>query len=119
MNWKPIRNHFPAWCDMCHAPLPLDVDCYYRREEPNNKGRIICTNCHSAYGANADAQCSAPHNSTVITPTPISPSRDEQIKAAHLENMEANRELVMSIRLLTTAVNDRSALLKKNMEAKP
>jgi len=46
-------------------------------------------------------------------------SRDEMIAQAHAENMAANVELVMAIRQLTVAVNDRTRLLVKNMEAKP
>ena len=52
-------------------------------------------------------------------------TREETIAKAHAENMAANQELVMAIRQLTVAVNDRTRFLKqvdyecKELEAKP
>ena len=122
MNWKPIRNHFPAWCDMCHESIPLDADCYYQREEQTKRGRVICTKCYGAYGNNSAS------DSTVITPSPSSPpsvDRNAVISKAHDENMKAAELNRLALQSLTSAVvdlmrveSDRNELLKKGLEAK-
>lgn len=134
MNWRAIRNHFIAWCDICHAPLPVDVDCYYQRDSITHKGRIICTVCHGRYGDNASSSPSPSTTTTTTTPTPIAPSREQAIAKAHMENMEANQRLVdmlggcaealvVQLGVLTTAVvdlmrveSDRNALLKQGLK---
>jgi Pyruvate/2-oxoacid:ferredoxin oxidoreductase gamma subunit len=53
-----------------------------------------------------------------LTPTPIAPSREEAIAKAHAENMSANVALVGAVLELARQVEERSRLLKKQMEAK-
>jgi hypothetical protein len=55
---------------------------------------------------------------TTTTPTPIAPSREEAIAKAHAENMSANIALVGAVLELARQVEERSRLLKKQMEAK-
>ena len=62
---------------------------------------------------------STQQSASTTTPTPIAPSREEAIAKAHAENMSANVALVAAVLELARQVEERSRLLKKQMEAKP
>jgi hypothetical protein len=62
---------------------------------------------------------STQQSASTTTPTPTVPSREDKIAAAHAENMSANVALVAAVLELARQVEERSRLLKKQMEAKP
>ena len=110
MVWYEIKNRFEHDCAECKKKVPVGTMCWWLKDEQI----IVHTECIDKFvgpitQGNPESFSGATYNQN---------DKNEAIAKAHQENMEANRELVMSIRLLTTAVNDRSALLKKSMEAK-
>ncbi len=79
----------------------------------------MCTTCNEYLAKKNTVGSPQPIKNEPTTSNPSFAERSEAINKAHAENMAANQELVMAIRQLTVAVNDRTRLLVKNMEAKP
>jgi len=122
--WSLIdKTHI--WCEDCGvasgvAPLP----------PPVSKGIMPTTASSNDYGVTTKPSetstttlCSVGDARTAVlavkglTPTPIAPSREEAIAKAHAENMSANVALVGAVLELARQVEERSRLLKKQMEA--
>lgn len=122
MKWKLIESQYDTECSECSDVITLHDACYWKREKENTKGIVICTQCYKRYGVNEATTAVTATTATATTTPPSSPPAEDRqaaIAKAHAENMAANTELVMAVRQLTVAVNDRTRLLVKNMEAKP
>ena len=114
--WSLLEKRH-IWCQDCGErsgviPLPNPL--------PVSKGKqpTIRTSTTESYEAISTSP-SLTTTVTTTTPTPTVPSREDKIAAAHAENMSANVALVAAVLELARQVEERSRLLKKQMEAKP
>jgi hypothetical protein len=129
MDWKKINAFRDTTCDECKGIIGKGEEAAWRKNDGDQYGRIVCVVCYDRYARNetiSKSNTTQTNCNVVNTPTPlVAPSREETIAKAHAENMAANQELVMAIRQLTVAVNDRTRFLKqvdyecKELEAKP